>query len=81
MQYRSFPSNFTASSVIIFLFPKQKFRNTNPFLNMLILQEDVPDEFANLVLNFISRNRIGPHGIEVCLDMPFTNINLLRRLL
>ncbi|KAL8161889.1 hypothetical protein V2J09_013378 [Rumex salicifolius] len=30
------------------------------------IQEDVPDEFASLVLNFISRNRIGPHGIEVC---------------
>lgn len=30
-----------------------------------ILQEDVPDEFAALVLNFISRNRIGPHGVEV----------------
>ena len=30
-----------------------------------LLQEDVPDEFATLVLNFISRNRIGPHGIEV----------------
>ncbi|KAF8404282.1 hypothetical protein HHK36_009164 [Tetracentron sinense] len=29
------------------------------------IQEDVPDEFATLVLNFISRNRIGPHGIEV----------------
>ncbi|XP_068648307.1 uncharacterized protein [Aristolochia californica] len=29
------------------------------------LQEDVPDEFASLVLNFISRNRIGPHGIEI----------------
>lgn len=30
------------------------------------IQEDVPDEFANLVLNFISRNRIGPNGVEVC---------------
>ncbi|KMT19427.1 hypothetical protein BVRB_1g012720 [Beta vulgaris subsp. vulgaris] len=29
------------------------------------IQEDVPDEFATLVLNFISRNRIGPHGIEI----------------
>ncbi|KAL5993277.1 hypothetical protein ACLOJK_014201 [Asimina triloba] len=28
------------------------------------IQEDVPDEFATLVLNFISRNRIGPHGVE-----------------
>lgn len=31
------------------------------------MQEDVPEEFANLVVNFISRNRIGPHGVEVCL--------------
>ena len=30
------------------------------------MQEDVPEEFANLVVNFISRNRIGPHGVEVC---------------
>lgn len=30
-----------------------------------VLQEDVPDEFATLIVNFISRNRIGPHGIEV----------------
>lgn len=30
-----------------------------------MIQEDVPDEFASLVLNFISRNRIGPNGIEV----------------
>lgn len=29
------------------------------------IQEDVPDEFATLVLNFISRNRIGPNGIEI----------------
>ncbi|XP_058201025.1 uncharacterized protein LOC131315834 isoform X2 [Rhododendron vialii] len=29
------------------------------------IQEDVPDEFASLILNFISRNRIGPHGIEL----------------
>ncbi|KAL5713236.1 protein phosphatase methylesterase-1 [Ranunculus cassubicifolius] len=29
------------------------------------IQEDVPDEFASLVLNFISRNRIGPHGVEI----------------
>lgn len=29
------------------------------------IQEDVPDEFATLVLNFISRNRIGPHGVEI----------------
>ncbi|PWA99187.1 esterase/lipase/thioesterase family protein [Artemisia annua] len=29
------------------------------------IQEDVPDEFATLILNFVSRNRIGPHGVEV----------------
>ncbi|KAL0326426.1 UNVERIFIED_CONTAM: protein phosphatase methylesterase 1 [Sesamum radiatum] len=29
------------------------------------IQEDVPDEFASLILNFISRNRIGPNGIEI----------------
>ncbi|XP_008795303.1 probable protein phosphatase methylesterase 1 [Phoenix dactylifera] len=29
------------------------------------IQEDVPEEFASLVLNFISRNRIGPHGVEI----------------
>ncbi|XP_051139357.1 uncharacterized protein LOC127257094 [Andrographis paniculata] len=29
------------------------------------IQEDAPDEFADLILNFISRNRIGPHGIEI----------------
>ncbi|KAL2936471.1 Protein phosphatase methylesterase 1 [Bienertia sinuspersici] len=29
------------------------------------IQEDVPDEFATLILNFISRNRIGPNGIEI----------------
>jgi len=29
------------------------------------IQEDVPDEFASHVLNFISRNRIGPHGVEI----------------
>ncbi|KAF5727075.1 hydrolase family protein [Tripterygium wilfordii] len=29
------------------------------------IQEDVPDEFATLILNFISRNRIGPHGAEI----------------
>ncbi|KAK3041517.1 hypothetical protein RJ639_002203, partial [Escallonia herrerae] len=28
------------------------------------IQEDVPDEFATLVLNFISHNRIGPRGVE-----------------
>ncbi|KAK4256217.1 hypothetical protein QN277_009111 [Acacia crassicarpa] len=29
------------------------------------IQEDAPDEFANLIINFISRNRIGPHGVEI----------------
>ncbi|KAF2578712.1 hypothetical protein F2Q68_00002247 [Brassica cretica] len=29
------------------------------------IQEDVPEEFANLVVNFISRNRIGPHGVQI----------------
>ncbi|KAL5778699.1 hypothetical protein ACOSQ2_009436 [Xanthoceras sorbifolium] len=29
------------------------------------IQEDLPDEFATLILNFISRNRIGPHGVEI----------------
>ncbi|KAA3453670.1 protein phosphatase methylesterase 1 [Gossypium australe] len=29
------------------------------------IQEDVPDEFATLIINFISRNRIGPHGVEI----------------
>ncbi|KAK1384287.1 Protein phosphatase methylesterase 1 [Heracleum sosnowskyi] len=29
------------------------------------IQEDVPDEFATVVLNFISRNRIGPNGVEI----------------
>ncbi|XP_073119411.1 uncharacterized protein [Henckelia pumila] len=29
------------------------------------IQEDVPDEFATLVLNFISHIRIGPHGVEI----------------
>ncbi|XP_057974652.1 uncharacterized protein LOC131162323 isoform X1 [Malania oleifera] len=29
------------------------------------IQEDVPDEFATLLINFISRNRIGPYGIEI----------------
>ena len=36
-----------------------------PLKHFWVLQEDVPDEFATLVLNFISRNRIGPHGVEV----------------
>ncbi|XP_078433361.1 esterase/lipase/thioesterase family protein [Wolffia australiana] len=29
------------------------------------IQEDAPEEFASIVLNFISRNRIGPHGVEI----------------
>lgn len=29
------------------------------------IQEDVPEEFAPLVLNFIHRNRIGPRGVEI----------------
>ncbi|GLJ31087.1 hypothetical protein SUGI_0622230 [Cryptomeria japonica] len=29
------------------------------------IQEDVPDEFSSTILNFISRNRIGPGGIEI----------------
>ncbi|XP_065859391.1 uncharacterized protein [Euphorbia lathyris] len=29
------------------------------------IQEDAPDEFAALVINFICRNRIGPHGVEI----------------
>ncbi|MQM07354.1 hypothetical protein Taro_040184, partial [Colocasia esculenta] len=29
------------------------------------IQEDVPEEFASLVLNFVSRNRIGPNGVEI----------------
>ncbi|KAI3718536.1 hypothetical protein L6452_19410 [Arctium lappa] len=29
------------------------------------IQEDVPEEFASLVLNFIARNRIGPYGVEI----------------
>ncbi|KAL6179241.1 hypothetical protein ACLB2K_050757 [Fragaria x ananassa] len=29
------------------------------------IQEDVPDEFASLIINFISYNRIGPHGVEI----------------
>ncbi|XP_077231821.1 esterase/lipase/thioesterase family protein [Tasmannia lanceolata] len=29
------------------------------------IQEDAPDEFASLVINFVTRNRIGPHGIEI----------------
>ncbi|KAI4332426.1 hypothetical protein L6164_017335 [Bauhinia variegata] len=29
------------------------------------IQAYAPDEFASLIINFISRNRIGPHGIEI----------------
>ncbi|XP_066348971.1 uncharacterized protein [Miscanthus floridulus] len=29
------------------------------------IQEDVPEEFASHLLNFISRNRIGPNGVEI----------------
>ncbi|KVH96706.1 Alpha/beta hydrolase fold-1 [Cynara cardunculus var. scolymus] len=29
------------------------------------IQEDVPEEFASLILNFIARNRIGPYGVEI----------------
>ena len=39
-----------------------------------MLQEDVPEEFATLVLNFISRNRIGPHGVEVGIHILFLNM-------
>ena len=31
----------------------------------LLLQEDVPEEFAGRILNFVSHNRIGPNGVEV----------------
>ncbi|CAM6043610.1 unnamed protein product [Sphagnum compactum] len=37
------------------------------------IQEDVPDEFANVMLNFVSRNRIGAHGVEIPgLQQPIT---------
>ncbi|CAN6275773.1 unnamed protein product [Urochloa humidicola] len=29
------------------------------------IQEDVPEEFASRILNFISRNKIGPKGVEI----------------
>ncbi|CAK9269058.1 unnamed protein product [Sphagnum jensenii] len=29
------------------------------------LTEDVPDEFANVMLNFVSQNHIGAHGVEI----------------
>lgn len=35
------------------------------YSKFLMLQEDEPDEFANLIITFISRNRIGPKGVEV----------------
>jgi len=41
-----------------------------------LLQEDTPDEFATLVVNFISRNRIGPHGIEVCINVLSSSYDL-----
>lgn len=44
------------------------------------MQEDVPEEFANLVLNFVSRNRIGPHGVEVCMCL-FVSICKLKSLI
>lgn len=42
------------------------------------MQEDVPEEFANLVLNFVSRNKIGPHGVEVCLCFEYQLILYLQ---
>lgn len=30
-----------------------------------MFQEDVPEEFASHILNFISRNKIGANGVEV----------------
>ncbi|KAA0039282.1 hypothetical protein IC582_020510 [Cucumis melo] len=29
------------------------------------IQEDTPEEFSSLILNFLSRNRIGPNGVEI----------------
>nr|CAE01494.1 P0041A24.6 [Oryza sativa Japonica Group] len=29
------------------------------------IQEDVPEEFASHILNFIARNKIGPNGVEI----------------
>ena len=48
-------------SLYLFIFSKLQ------LLNIKKLLEDVPDEFATLILNFISRNSIGPHGDEVCI--------------
>jgi hypothetical protein len=39
-----------------------------------LLQEDTPDEFATLVVNFISR--IGPHGVEVCINVLSSSYDL-----
>jgi len=37
------------------------------------IQEDVPDELANVMLNFVSQNRIGAHGVEIPgLQQPIT---------
>jgi hypothetical protein len=33
--------------------------------NRYLFQEDVPEEFASHILKFISRNKIGPNGVEV----------------
>lgn len=30
-----------------------------------LAQEDVPDEFSNILVGFVARNRIGEHGVEV----------------
>lgn len=38
------------------------------------LQEDVPDEFANVMLNFVSRNCIGAHSVEVESQFGFSKI-------
>lgn len=35
------------------------------YIFFLLLQEDVPEEFAGYIQNFISHNRIGPNGVEV----------------
>lgn len=39
-----------------------------PIFSILLktsFQEDVPEEFASHILNFISRNKIGPNGVVV----------------
>ncbi|KAM0940754.1 putative protein phosphatase methylesterase-1 [Dioscorea sansibarensis] len=38
------------------------------------IQEDVPEEFASYVINFISRNRIGPSGVEVSNHLRLSSI-------